>query len=208
MSDFNQILKSLDYVQASKDTTRNLKPLSYHKARAIKKLHISFTIPAYHKITFGLNLDKRLVAQFNCIMPEPFHIIDMREAFKLISAVGGQQPVTCIKWRFDQTVYRYILFEDWRQLPSGFIRVNPYEQQRIPKHFVIEYWKRTNVPSVAISAPSLPFITNLYRNPETPEEVFVVLDDISEVQSDALFHAFPEPLPTEYGEESAWLNNV
>ena len=202
MSDFSQITKYLDLVRASKDTTETTKPLSLTKSRAIKKIFKEFTIPGFPTITFSPSerFFKRLVSQVNVSMISNFRIIE-----HTFIPVLNVSPIVAIRWRNGNTVTRYSLSPE--SLFSTFIGINvpAYTNQLIPRYFVVEFWKRNTL--LFLGMPNLTIKTNLYTNPETPEQTSVVIDDITEAERTDLFHAFPEPIPTLYGEDSAWLDN-
>ncbi len=193
MSGFDRVVKYLDLRRATRDTTENLKPLTLFPARAIRKLGLTFNVPAFAGVSnpgFGT-----LFRQYNYTASQDFYVLK----------VTGYSPVLlayamCIKYRINGTVFRY-------RLPPTR-RSDDYTNQVIKRNFCIEFWSSSFAGNI-VALEDYTIHTSLIRNPvNADEEDSVVGWGVAETMDrDALAEDFPEALPTVYQSGSAWLTN-
>lgn len=201
MSNWNQVTKYLDITPTERDTTVNTKPLSITKGRAIRKVFSKFVLEAFSESTF-LHGNARLCWQYNVTMPTTFRIRNWGELRTNLLAFNFGS--VAIRYRVGTAVTRYILAQRATNPPLFDMF---YSGQEIKPNFVVEIWKiNLSVGGLVGLHSDFTFVTNLATLPSSPDDDGSVTEAVELVEDD-LFHAYPEPIPTPYGEESAWLDN-
>lgn len=151
----------------------------------------------------------------NCTATRAFRIISMNDTR---DNVVGVLPafVMCIRFRVGNTVTRYRLrpinlgeIVDGLTEPAATLSVQApfYAGQLIQPNFVIEWW-RSSLGGLAIRSSTYNVKTNILQIPASSDEVSTnALTVQTGVTRDELVVAFPEALPTTYGQVSNWLTN-
>jgi len=210
MSDFPQVVKYLDIVPSSKDTTVTDKYPGIHKTRAIKKIQTIVVLPTTLLPILGTEVTPRMMFQFNVTAPFKFRILELgprQLGYTLDNLVRG--GVLTVKWRVGTTVYRYAIvgkqYEHVHHIP--LTPFEPYAGQLIQKNCVFEFWL---IDTFAIDTYGTVFdiqiFTSLYRNPTTPDEIEVTQSANPALGLNVLGIAIPETIPT-VQPDIAWLDN-
>lgn len=202
---FDRIVKYLDLRRAAKDETLVTKPLSVHKARPIKKVQDTLTIPT-HVLTYseisGYYLP-RLILQYNITVGYEFTF-----EFPQL-ALGSNYTSGCImmiKWREGTTVTRYMLkVGGFVPIPSLFLTQllqqfnldQVYDGQRIPSNFVLELWLVTTNPILDEYGlqRAFPMKLSRLRNPAFPEDVGTFTDSAAPLGIADLGFNLPAAMP-------------
>lgn len=205
---FDRVVKYLDLRRASKDTTHNTKPLLLDRARKIKKLQDTLTIPT-HTYTYAqvaANYVPRLLFQFNVSVGYPFSFTFESTLFGGGYSVAGS---LFVKWRVGTTVHRY------RLLVGGSVTNllahfnNVYAGERIPSNCVFEFWLVAPhpilTPSVGLIRP-LPLTLSRLRNPVTADDLGSNTGLGAPLEIADLGSNLPFAMPHSQ-ENIVWLNN-
>lgn len=205
-TDFEQVVKYLDIQLVEVDRTLNTKPLTFSLVRRIKKLQEVLVLSEFSEAVTPYPYYK-LRWQYNCSLPRDFSILNISPNIQFLTP-------HCIvfAYRVDDVKIRYLIdvqhfysqTNSNKVLPRRWI---PYNGQLIKKDFTIEVWTTDLADTVQI-ASDYTFFLSRFRNPTSPDEVDTYADIQSTLVKNELFHALPEPIPTPYGEVSAWKNNA
>lgn len=211
MSDFLEIANRLDIHPGSRDTT-NDKALA--KSRAISKINYQFEIP--HTV---INLAALGVAQGGALVHQ-FNITSLRN-FRILNIINNSDVTDfnkyayiCVRYRIDDTVYRYRLSVQGYGLMEEFfntyftVHADRYVNQEIKANFVIELWTLSDAQATIDIGP-FTVVTGMLRNPTNVDETSEEIDIAQELDAAALFQTINpfEFLPTVYGNDGKWLTN-
>lgn len=224
MSDlFDNITTRMDIRKSSVDTTYDK---DRSKSRAIKKVPYTVVVPSTniwpYLVASGNYSNGAMFAQFNYTAPSAFRFLDA-----VVQGALSQytwQYLICIKYRINQTVYRYSLPFTATSLQT-FIKVQatPYTNQLIKANFSIElYHGSIGHPFLGSVTPELTFNTNLLTPPvnvnETTESIALQqtlvryelvgpIDNPTAVNAGTLCTILPDVLPDVYDAGVVWLSN-
>jgi len=211
-TNWQDITRRLDITPATQTDACNHKTRA--RGRAISKIPWTFTIPS---ITFTPNVIGSLrvgtlVAQFNYTAPSAFRILTPAIALQSSST---NLLVACVRYRVGTTVTRYQLRyqpksseldEQTRRLCRVFCAL--YDGDRIQPNFTIELWAGlVTAAGAATTTAEQVITTNILAIPDNADQLtdsFGISENLSRLDLDS---AFPEALPTVYGDSSTWLTN-
>lgn len=220
MSDFTTALKYLDYQKSRVATLDEAShtPLPFDKyyglvkARDIKKIFSFITLPrtVFPYPSGGLH---KLMGQFNVTLPGDFYILNAN------TTPVSENVMDCyvtVKWRVGTTVYRYVLsisnraYAPW----TNYVYGTPfYTNQRIGAECCFEIWRDSIFSPKFVGATEfgiqeeIALMTSFFRNPATPEELSVELDQADNFKTvDDIGFTMPAPMDIDQP-TIIWNNN-
>jgi len=164
-------------------------------AGEIKKLNHYFVLPTFSIVGVPWYGVSHEVAQFNYSATQPFSVID-------ISGFSSQF-CPCIKWRHNNIVYRYKLWDDVNEI----LHAPLYNAEEIGANFCIEIWNVDGVVNINLLQDKL-IITSILTIPNPINQTGQILEcSSSPIIIADLFFNVPFNLPQTLNPSQYWLNN-
>jgi hypothetical protein len=208
-TNWQDITRRLDISQASVTTACQHKERD--KGRAIRKIGTEFTIPQVlvDYVANGITVAGALVHQINYTAPSAFRILGLRKTWPQIFGLATAPMAVCIRYRVGGTVYRYKIFTTFGAVGYDIVQAADYTNQRIEANFAIEFWSAQIQPGPVSYGQSFPTVVelNTLSIPASSNSTVNTFDSVNTQTRADLDVAFPEPLPTVYGDNSCWLTN-
>lgn len=208
-TNWQDITRRLDINKASVTDTCNHKERS--KGRAIRKIGTEFTIPQVlvEYYNNGIHAAGALVHQINFTAPSAFRILSMTKSWPQIFGLATSPMTVCIRYRIGGTVYRYKIDTTYDGVPYDVVQAPAYTNQRIEANFCIEFWSAQIQPGpISYGQSFAATVTiNTLSIPDSSDDTGNTLDSVNTQTRADLDVAFPDTLPTVYGDNSCWLTN-
>jgi|JI10StandDraft_1071094.scaffolds.fasta_scaffold745237_2 hypothetical protein len=208
-TNWQDITRRLDISQA--DVTTACQHKERAKGRAIKKIGTEFTIPSVlvEYYNNGIQAAGALVHQINFTAPRAFRILGLTKTWPQFFGLATAPMTVCIRYRVEDVVYRYKLQTTFSGVPYDIVQADNYTNQRIEPNFCIEFWSAQIQPGPISYGQNFAAVVaiNTLSIPDNSDSIVNTFDSVNTQTRADLDVAFPDALPTVYGDNSCWLTN-